>query len=44
MVSAPEPKDEPEPTHDADMANYMREALELCNALRPKPLPTPSAP
>jgi hypothetical protein len=44
MVSAPEPKDEPEPTHDADMANYMREAPGLCNALRPKPLPTPSAP
>jgi hypothetical protein len=43
MVSAPEPRDEPEPTHDADVANYMREALELYNALRPEPLPTPSA-
>jgi hypothetical protein len=43
MVSAPEPRDEPEPAHDADVANYMREALELYNALRPEPLPTPSA-
>jgi hypothetical protein len=38
MVSASEP------THDAEMANYMQEALELYNALRPKPLPTASAP
>jgi hypothetical protein len=35
---------EPEPRYDAEMANYMREALELHNALRSKPLPTPSAP
>jgi hypothetical protein len=44
MVSAPEPRDEPEPAHDADVANYIREALELYNGLRPKPLPTASAP